>query len=120
MEDRKDLEVLFQIKKQKEIEKQKKYKEDSKERLKKIASKKINTTMIGALDAIEKNFSFLWQPDEHGNMSETAIEMRNLYEKTREKILDNGNSQIRNLVAEFEQYEIEWKRFHITLPVKKI
>ena len=41
-------------------QKQKQYEEDSKGRLLKIGSKQIRTTMIGALDIIEKNFGFLW------------------------------------------------------------
>lgn len=120
MDDRRDLENLYKLKKQREVQKAEQYKQSSKERLKKIAAKKVNTTMIGALDAIEKNFGFLWEPDENGNISEVGVEMRGIYDKVRETILDNGNNQIRNLMTELEQYEITWKRFQVTLPVKKI
>jgi hypothetical protein len=87
-----------------------KYKKSSKERLKKIAEKKIKTTMIGALDSIEKHLGFLWENDE---------KLRGEYEIVRQEILDRGHNQIRNLVTELEQYDIEWLRFHLTLPVKR-
>ena len=86
------------------------YKKDSKERLKKIARKKIQTTMIGALDTIEKHLGFLWENDS---------KMRTIYETVRQDILDRGNDQIRNLDSELEQYDIEWLRYHLTLPIKR-
>ena len=79
---------------------QEKYKELSKDRLYKIAKKKIQTTMIGALDTIEKSFGFLWESDE---------------ELTNEQ--DRGNTQMRNLEAEMTQYDISWNRHTINLPV---
>lgn len=93
-----------------EQKKKVKYKKDSKERLKKIARKKIQTTMIGALDSIEKNLGFLWENDS---------KMRTVYECIRQEILDRGNDQIRNLDNEFEQYDVEWLRYNLVLPVKK-
>lgn len=97
-----------------ETQKQTKYKTDSKERLKKIARKKIQTTMIGALDTIEKHFGFLWDDD-----SQQSKQLREIYANVRQEILDRGNDQIRNLDNELNQYDIEWLRYHLTLPVKR-
>lgn len=86
-----------------------KYKAESKERLKKIADKKLQTTMIGALDSIEKHLGTLWENDEI---------LREKYELIRQEILDRGNDQIRKLNTEIDQYEVEWLRYHLKLKVK--
>jgi len=87
-------------------------KDMSKERLLDVSSKKIRTTMIGSLDIIEKRFGFLWQSDD-----ENAREFKELYNQIRSEILDKGNAQIRNLEAEFSQYEILHKKNTFVLPV---
>lgn len=92
----------------------KKYKEDSKDRLSKILKKKIQTTMIGALSSLEENLSFLWEQD---NPKFSKSDMKNLYNKIRSEILDKGNNQARNIDAELAQYEIEWLRYSIKMPV---
>ena len=96
-----------------------KYKQDSRDRLAKILKKKIQTTMIGALSSIEEHFGFLWghnEPD--GNLSEEQQIMREMYDKVRSEILDKGNTQHRNVDAELSQYEVEWKRYTLNIPVK--
>lgn len=59
------------------------------------ATKKIKTTMIGALAILEEQL-------EKGVYN---------HEEVRNKILDLGNKQIKNLQREFEQYSITWNRF---------
>lgn len=93
---------------------EKKYKADSKDRLSKILKKKIQTTMIGALSSIEENLSFLWEQD---NPKFSKADMKNLYNKIRSEILDKGNNQARNIDAELAQYEVEWLRYSIKMPV---
>lgn len=107
--------TLVQMKKESEARQKEKYKTDSKERLKKIAAKKIQTTMIGALDSIEKHLGFLWEEDENGD-SNSAL--REVYEIVRQEILDRGNDQIRNLITELDQYEVTWLRYQLKLKVK--
>ena len=107
-------ENLLRIKRENEKRQNDKYKDESKKRLKKIAAKKIQTTMIGALDIIEKRFGFLWDSDEF----EDSAELKSIYNKARQEILDKGNNQIRNLETELDQYEIEWLRYNLSLPVK--
>ena len=93
-----------------------KYKSDSKDRLSKILKKKIQTTMIGALSAIEENFGFLWNSQD-GKLTKEQEMMKTLYNKLRSEILDKGNNQARNVDAELAQYEVEWLRYYIKIPV---
>jgi transcription termination factor Rho len=111
--------TLIQLKREQEGQRKARYKSDCKQRLKTIINKKIQTTMIGALDTIEKNLGFLWAQNDSGYMSEDAKYFRGIYEIIRQEILDRGNGQIRNVDAELEQYDIEWLRYHLTLPIKR-
>ena len=93
-----------------------KYKSDSKDRLSKILKKKIQTTMIGALSSIEEHFGFLWE-SEDSSLNEQQKAMKELYNKVRSEILDKGNNQARNIDAELAQYDVEWLKFNIKIPV---
>lgn len=95
---------------------EKKYKAESKDRLSKILKKKIQTTMIGALSTIEENFGFLWQ-NENGQLTNDQKLMKDLYQKVRSEILDKGNNQARNIDAELAQYEVEWLRYTMKIPL---
>jgi transcription termination factor Rho len=92
-------------------------KEVNQQALYKFAEKCIRTTMIGSLDAIEKNFGFLWNFDSQEEMTEEQKILKNIYEEARAFILDKGNNQIRFLKNEFADYEITRKKYHINLPV---
>ena len=94
------------------------YKEVSKDRLLKISKKKIQTTMIGALSTIEKHFGFLWGHESGEALTPEQEHVKQLFDEVRSEILDRGNNQARNLEAEFNNYEINWLRYQITLPVK--
>ena len=97
-----------------------KFKIDSKDRLAKIIKKKIQTTMIGALSSVEEHFGFLWgQDDPNCQLTEEQQVMKELFQKVRSEVLDKGNAQSRNVDAELAQYEVEWKRYSLTIPVKK-
>ena len=92
----------------------------SKDKLFKAAKKKVQTTMIGALSTIEKNFGFLWGYESSDELTPEQEHMKELFEEVRADILDRGNNQIRNLEAEFTNYEINWLRYRMTIPVKPI
>jgi len=92
-------------------------KEVAKERLFKVATKKIQTTMIGSISTIEKYLDFLWDSD---NPTPEQEKLRSIFEEMRSEILDRGNTQIRNLENEFQNYEIVFKKYTIQLPVKEI
>lgn len=94
-----------------------KYKADSKDRLSKILKKKIQTTMIGALSTIEENLGFLWNNNSDKPLTAQQEELKNLYNKVRSEILDKGNNQARNIDAELSQYDVEWLRYSMKMPV---
>lgn len=109
--------TLIQLKREREAQRSAKYRLDSRERLKTIASKKIRTTMIGALDTIERHFGVFWEAEKDGTLSDEAKHVKQIYERIREEILDNGNNQIRNMMTEIDQYDVEWLRYTLNLPV---
>lgn len=92
-------------------------KEVAKDKLFKVAKKKIQTTMIGSISTIEKSLDFLWDTDEPTLEQE---KLKNIFEEMRSEILDRGNTQIRNLENEFLNYDIVFKKYTIHLPVKEI
>jgi len=98
-------------------QRQDKYKVDSKDRLSKILKKKIETTMIGALSSLEEHFGFLWDSPQGETLSEEQAVMRDLFQKVRSEILDKGNNQARNVDAELAQYEVEWLKYSMKIPV---
>ena len=96
------------------------FKDLSRDKLFKTAKKKVQTTMIGALSTIEEHFGFLWGLGvNEDDKSEEQRKLQELYEEVRAKILDRGNTQIRNLESEFVNYDITRKKYLINLPVSK-
>ena len=96
------------------------YKEVSRDALFKASKKRIQTTMIGALSTIEENFGFLWGLDlSSEDLTPEQKHVKSIFEDVRAKILDRGNTQIRNLESEFVNYEISKKKYFINLPVAK-
>ena len=94
-------------------------KDVSHDSLLKQAKKKIQTTMIGSLSDIENYFGFLWGfGDNNTELSEEQKHMKEIFEEVRAKILDRGNTQIREIELEFVDYEISRKKFYIKLPVQ--
>lgn len=96
-----------------------KYKVDSKDRLSKIMRKKIETTMIGALSTLEEHFGFLWHNEDGSPLTAEQATMKDLYQQVRSEILDKGNNQARNTDAELAQYEVQWLKYTMDLPVIK-
>jgi len=99
-------------------DKEERYKEVSKQRLLKIGQKKIQTTMIGALSSVEKHFGFLWGHEQEDELTAEQQHVKSLFEEIRAEILDRGNNQIRNLEAELAHYDVNWLRYHISIPFK--
>ena len=86
----------------------------------KTAKKKVQTTMIGSLSDVEQFFGFLWGFGLHeSELTEEQKHLKLIYEDVRAKILDRGNTQIRDLELEFLNYEIDRKKYYIELPVHK-
>jgi hypothetical protein len=96
------------------------YKELSRQRLDKIVSTKMKTAFIGALAAFEESFGFLWGKDKNeSELTQSEKEMSELWEQTRTKVLNNGNTQLRAAQTEISNHIISWNRYHLDLPVKK-
>lgn len=86
---------------------------DGKRQLGNNARKKITTTMIGALDAFEKEFGKSWGIHKAHDEPLTEQEERCLQRwlKVREKILDKGNAQIGAFFQELEGYSITKEKY---------
>jgi hypothetical protein len=94
---------------------QEQYLRESNERLKNICTKKVDTTMIGALDIISKEIDELTR-----NLSESdSITLHEAYSRMRSKILDNGNNQKRALKEEFKHYTIRWNMYSMSMQFKQ-
>ena len=88
------------------------YKRDSRDRLGRAVATKLRTTMIGSLQAFEDLFGPLCGLGKsRGSMTEGELELRDLYEELRSRILNLGNGQIRALEAEIAQYDVSWNRY---------
>ena len=98
----------------------KKYESDSKNRLCNIIETKVKTSFIGAISQFEENFGFLWGHGQSDELEEDQKLMKEIWEKTRTHILNNGNNQIRAASNEIELYTINWERHTMELPVKPI
>ena len=100
---------------------QARYAEESRKRLDKIISTKLNTTFIGALSSFEKNFGFLWGHDK--KESERTVEEKQLFEiwqNVRTEVLNNGNNQLRSLRNELQNHNISWNRHTLVMTAKPV
>lgn len=93
--------------------------ERSKDRLKKEISKRMRTSMIGAVSSIEKILGHLWC---HECVSRTPEQEKLylLFQELRTEILDKGNDQIRSCESELSSYEVVWQGYHINLPIRPL
>jgi hypothetical protein len=131
MDEYNELRQRAELNKKRREELHKKFLEDSKEKLGNISERKVRTSFIGALAQFEAFFGFLWGQVSPEDLTDEQLEildlvqqkgfdvyLKDLWNKAREKVLTNGNNQIRGLKDEFQQYTIEWNRYKTILPVK--
>lgn len=71
---------------------------DTDKELMAILEKRMKTIMIGSLARFEENFDYLWEED--GKLTDKFYD---LWQKTREEILDYGNNQIRIAKKDIEK-----------------
>tara|TARA_B110000503_G_C7121078_1_gene402558 strand:+ start:538 stop:834 length:297 start_codon:yes stop_codon:yes gene_type:complete len=69
--------------------------------------KRIQTTMIGALSKMENNFGHLWGHFGEGELSSQEELFADLWDETRNSILNQGNKEIRNLKQEYLKAKIK-------------
>lgn len=93
------------------------YQAASRSKLQNAISKRIRTTMIGALATMEEKLGFLFGED--GNRNKEQEHLYNLFKEIRSNILDKGNDQIRQLENDFDAYTIEMKKFYLEFRVQK-
>lgn len=71
---------------------------------KEIICKRLETTMIGALFQFEKSFGYLWGHNKADNKLTVQEEsFRDLWENTRDNILNNGNNQLRKCLGDLSK-----------------
>lgn len=77
----------------------------SEEDIEQLVRKRIQTTMIGALARFEENFGSLWGHFKDASEPLTPEEEKyaDVWDYTRNQILNQGNSQIRNLSKDLKQ-----------------
>lgn len=70
-----------------------------------ILKKRFQTTMIGALYEFEKSFGYLWgyNKDENEPLSQKEEKFLDIWEETRNNILNNGNNQLRKAISEIKK-----------------
>lgn len=101
------------------LEKEEKIKEDSKNKLRALIEKKFKTTFIGALSQFEEVFGYLWgHHAQNSELSDNQLKFKKLYERVRNNVLNNGNTQLRALLNELDQYSLEWQPYQFNLKVK--
>jgi hypothetical protein len=94
----------------------------AKKRLEHNITKKIKTTMIGALASFEDFFGELWGIDMNlEELNEQQLRWLDTWEETRKDILNNGNVQIRAAQDEISEYDAEWtgQNYEIDFIIKK-
>jgi hypothetical protein len=94
--------------------------ETSKTRLLGITKTKLKTSFVGALAKFETYFGSLWG---HGKprteCTETQLHNREVWDQCRTEVLNNGNSQIRAMESELDQYTISWDRCQTLLSPRR-
>ncbi len=99
---------------------QRDFEEKSKDRLFKVIKKKLETTFIGDIAAIEKSLGKLWGQEYHDDdLTKEEREAKKIWTTLRNNILDRGNAQIRGIKAELEQHTIQWNGYEYNFIVGK-
>jgi hypothetical protein len=71
-----------------------------------ILTKRFQTTMIGALYEFEQTFGYLWgqQKEDESELTEKELKFLDIWEDARNRVLNNGNNQLRKCSAEVKKY----------------
>lgn len=91
-----------------------------KNKLIEIITKKVQTTMIGALASFEKSFGHLWGLGKFNKeLSISQKELKQRWEETRNEILNRGNANIRSIQEELSLYNLKKENYRIDFIIKK-
>lgn len=97
---------------------QEKYQEASKALLKQNLTKRLRTTMIGAIASFEQAFGYLWGHGQDKRLSPDQQELLELWNEVRKEILDKGNDNIRSASDEIDRYDCSWNRFQTNFVIR--
>lgn len=87
-------------------------KKSSKEKLRVAAQKKIDTTMIGAINKMEIFMGKQWGHGlEEDECTDAQLDWYEVWQQCRQEILDLGNKQKRSLISELDLYDVEFKGY---------
>ena len=75
------------------------------EETKALLIKRFQTTMIGAIFEFEKTFGYLWgqHKEDENTLTERELEFNDLWNDVRNRILNNGNNQLRKAIADLSR-----------------
>lgn len=75
-----------------------------------ILTKRFQTTMIGALFEFEKTFGYLWgQNKDEQDLTDRELDFLEMWDRTRNQILNNGNNQLRKAIADLNKVNGNYK-----------
>ena len=84
----------------------------SKEELRRLLNKYIDTTMIGAIAKMEAYFGKDWG---HGLKEEECtneqLDLYDVWQQCRDEILNNGNAQKRAMNHELDLFDVQWSGY---------
>lgn len=85
-----------------------------------LLTKRFQTTMIGALFEFEKAFGYLWGYNkDFDNLTEQELKFNDIWEDVRNKILNNGNSQLRKAIVDFSNNDGPQTRYKYNFYTKR-
>ena len=85
-----------------------------------ILTRRFQTTMIGALHEFEKSFGYLWgaNKSEDEELTDKEEQFLDMWEETRNRVLNTGNNQLRKAVSEIKKNNGQ-KRYNYNFNMKK-
>lgn len=93
---------------------------DINDKLKNVVSKKIRTTMVGAVSALEREFGLVYNKEANDYLVDNkggTIGINELIERiknVRDDIFDIGNNQLRMINSEIDEYFEVKPRMYVT------
>lgn len=75
-----------------------------------LLTKRFQTTMIGALFEFEKHFGHLWGQNKYEDelLNENEEKYRQIWDDVRNKILNNGNNQLRKCLSDIRPNQVQY------------
>lgn len=105
---RRSYERVIRDRKTNKQEKQNEIKHKAKQRLVRAITKKFQTCFIGSVDSVEHHFGVLWGKDQKETKTSFQLKVAKRWQELRTEMLDKGNSQLRAMLKELEEYDIDW------------